>query len=116
MQTVFEIEHASIFNLIESLQAQIRELQEFNMLLPTKLNNCRLELATQQLHYPPIPMSPAQRLHLPKTSKKLKRFDVKECDAASAVLGLPVRAGDTLEEKRGAIAEHLGIPSDFFDK
>ncbi|KAF3180279.1 hypothetical protein TWF788_006796 [Orbilia oligospora] len=114
MRTVFEIEHASRFDLIENLQAQIRELQEFNILLPTKLYNSRLELATQQLHFPPVPISPGERQHLPNTAKKLRKFDVRECDAACGVLGLPIRADDTVVEKRRSIAEHLGIPSDFW--
>ncbi|KAK6360541.1 hypothetical protein TWF730_006682 [Orbilia blumenaviensis] len=110
MPTNFYIEHQSIFALIESLQAQIKELK---LLLPTKLYNNRLELATQQLHFPPIPISPGDRQHLPNTGKELRMFDVRECDAACRVLGIPISSEDTVTEKRSAIAEYLGVPSDF---
>ncbi|KAK6345297.1 hypothetical protein TWF718_007220 [Orbilia javanica] len=111
MLTNFEIEHRPLYDLINNLQAQITEL---TMLLPTKLYNSRLELATQQLHFPPIPISPGERQCLPQTAKKLRKFDAAECDAACRVLGLPIFPDDNVVEKRKSIAVHLGVPSDFW--
>ncbi|KAK6528091.1 hypothetical protein TWF281_009346 [Arthrobotrys megalospora] len=64
-----------VYRMIFRLQAEVRELQAFKALLPTKLHNSRLQLATQQIHFPSIPIPPGDRQLLPSTGEELRGFN-----------------------------------------